>query len=160
MKKWKLSKKISGKLLFLLLGLIISQNLFSFNFFSPISHAERFNVTEDNFEFTLSNQPIIINSEIVVKDSTKLIRNQDYIIDYQSGRITFVKSFGNLTVEYQNYPADLKEKFYLFEEQEYTIDKKVKIPPSVIHFFPTQQSCRSPVAKQLLYQFPEMKISV
>ncbi|MCF7792740.1 MAG: hypothetical protein K9N39_01950 [Candidatus Cloacimonetes bacterium] len=129
MKKWKLKKNINRRLLFFFGMILISNILFSFNFFSPISNSERINVTNEKREFVLSHNPVIINSEFVIKDSIQLKRNQDYTIDYLTGKITFTQNLGNVFVEYQKYPADLKEKFYLFEEQEYSVDKKVKLPP-------------------------------
>jgi hypothetical protein len=102
--------------------------LFSYNFFSPIFESERLFVSDENREFTLKTAPIISNSEKVLADSLKFIKNRDYLIDYQSGKIVFLHSSGNVVIEYQKFPENVSQKFFLYEEQEYIKDQKIILP--------------------------------
>ncbi len=112
-----------------------SGKLFSYNFFSPLIVLERLNVVEENQEFTLNYVPVISNSEKVYQDSILYQKNLDYTINYQSGKIIFFQPVSNIFIEYKKYPEAVQRRFFLFEEQEYSADKKVKIPQRINPIF-------------------------
>ncbi|MFC1898582.1 hypothetical protein ACFLYJ_03315 [Candidatus Cloacimonadota bacterium] len=116
-------------------------SLFSYNFFSPSILQERLNVVYENQTFQLKKQPII-NSEKVYRDSIQFSKNHDYQIDYSSSSITFFDPIGNLTIEYNIYPEELKQKFFLFEEQEYSEDKELKLPKRKKSFFSNEANLK------------------
>ena len=110
--------------LFLLIGITLS----SYNYFSPMSVSERIFVTETDLMFHLKTDKLIINSEIVLKDSTQLQKQTDYLIDYSKNTITFFQAFGAVEVSYLKIPADLIEKYRLYEIQVYSDSTNIKLP--------------------------------
>ena len=97
--------------------ILFSTSLFSYNYFSPIIKTEDLKVTEQNTEFSLKYQNLIVNSENVYQDSVLLKKNKDYHLDYQNGKIVFSDKIGNLSIEYLIFPEDLISRYFLFEEQ-------------------------------------------
>ena len=131
MKKWKKKEIILGLVVFTFrLGL-----LFSYNFFSPLFQQEHLNVSEPRQEFQLLAFPIIIGSEVVAQDSLTYTKDRDYTIDYQTGKFVFFQPVGSVQIEYKKYPEGVQERFFLYEEQEYSPDKKVKMPAKTNSFF-------------------------
>jgi len=112
----------------LIIGMLIMQIVLSaYNFFSPMIKWERLNVIDSETSIELSNTNIIINSEKVYNDSIAY-GNDDYTIDYLKGLIAFNKVLGNCLIEYYIYPQHLKDRFFLYQTQEYTDSTEVRIP--------------------------------
>jgi hypothetical protein len=116
------------KLLSILIFLLLVSCLHPYNFFSPLVKQERLNVIFENQVFQLKDKPII-NSENVYQDTIQFHKNSNYTINYNDLSVTFAEPVGNVVIEYYIYPKELKEKIYLFEEQQYSEDKELKIPP-------------------------------
>jgi len=90
--------------------------------------------------FQLSHWNVIKNSEIIKKDGSKLQRNTDYYIDYDTGFITFlnpesIASSTEITVTYEYLPFGGKFQSNLFGVRaEYDlIDKKVSLGSTFLY---------------------------
>ena len=107
--------------------ILFSTSLFSYNYFSPIIKTEDLKVTEQNTEFSLKYQNLIVNSENVYQDSVLLKKNKDYHLDYQNGKIVFSDKIGNLSIEYLIFPEDLISRYFLFEEQTFSDSTEIRL---------------------------------
>lgn len=124
---WKINCNAVLKTLSLLIFFMFCTQLHSYSFFSPIILQERFNVVDENQVFQLQDKPIV-NSEKVFQDTLQFQKNVDFQIDYAISTITFFQPVGNIILEYYIYPEKLKERFFLYQEQSYSEDKKLKLP--------------------------------
>lgn len=136
--------------LFWIVAILSIDQLVAYNYFSPLHKVERFFVIEDNRVFELRNKPVIVDSEIVSSDSLILKKGEDYQLDYSTGRISFPKEFENVIVEYQVYPDQFKTRFFLYEEQSYSEDKKIKSPPRFDDIFSNQTKLQISGSKTIM----------
>ncbi len=116
------------KILITISFVLIYCSLLSYNYFSPINKIERLYVSEDKLNFSLEYQTIFVNSEKVFNDSVIFLKNVDYQIDFQDGKISFFKPIGHVFIEYQIYPPELIKRFSLYQVQEYSDTTEIKLP--------------------------------
>ncbi len=93
---------------FILFGITVT--ILSYNFYSPIIKNILLEKVEKNHLYSLP-QPIIKNSQIVLSDTLLLKEKNDYIIDYDAGKIEFFHNFKNVHIELITYPENLTKKY-------------------------------------------------
>jgi len=115
------------KKIFFIIIILSFIKVHSYNYFSPIIKTETFKVTEQNTEFSLKCQNLIVNSEKVLLDSVLLIKNKNYKINYQNGKINFYDRIGKASIEYLIFPEDLNRRYFLYETQIFSDSTEIKL---------------------------------
>ncbi len=96
-------------------GLTIKHTLLGsdFNKFEALTQSatDQWTLDPEVFEYTLSETPVLYESETVCLDDEELTRYLDYSIDYISGEINLAHAEGNiLSVEYQYITTGVSEE--------------------------------------------------
>ena len=104
---------------FLLLILQITA-IYGYNYFSPLRKSETFIIVQPGDTIQLKYYPVIEGSVNIFLNETSLQDSLDYIVDYQSGTIKFTQAYGQIKIEYADFPESLKSKFLNFKKFELT----------------------------------------
>jgi len=125
----QIKESLIVKIFIWILFFSINSFLYGFNYFSPIIKSEYIHFSEFDQEFNLKFKNIIINSEVVQKDSISFIRGKNYTINYEKGIFIykdFPENLDSVEIEYLIYPEKLLTRFSYYEEQEYNNERELK----------------------------------
>jgi len=108
---------------------------------SPSVYALRANYRSQSTFYGLAHKPIVKNSETVLVDGAALTRGTDYVVDYTSGILLFLKKdavtdFGQIDVRYSSVmrPESWAAKDMLFSGQPtFALGQNVMLAPGFTH---------------------------
>jgi len=113
-----LKLKTPGWLVILLI--LQTTALCGYNYFAPLWKSEIFIVEHPGDTIQLKNFPIIEGSANIFQSETVLQDSLDYTVNYQQGIIQFNQVFGQVKIEYADYPESLKLRYFGYQKFELT----------------------------------------